>query len=146
MRYVLRMLTQTDTALVRLYYENFGLSEKEIAGSLGLSPVVVASMVKENNLVAPAEKKIADDKRKALTEQDLDKALTLVPFYARTEVTILNKLYEVVMSTDANDPGSAAQISMCARALKDLKAANASAKLDTVDGQQGITVQIMNQL
>lgn len=140
------MPTNTENALIRLYYENFGFSVNEIAANLDLRPVVVRSTINELNMVAPEERKVVDDKKALLLERDLDKQLLLAPFMARAEVTILSKLFDTAAGIDANDPGAAQQISNCARALKDLKSAGVQAKLDDANSAGGVTVQILNQL
>lgn len=144
--YPINMPTSTENALVRLYYENFGFSVEEIAANLELRPVVVKSLVNELGLVAPKERKIADDKKALLMERDLDKQLILTPFYARAEVAILSKLFDTAASINKDDPGAAQQISNCARALKDLKSAGVQAKLEDANAAGGVTVQILNQM
>lgn len=140
------MPTNTENALIRLYYENFGFSVNEIAANLDLRPVVVRSTINELKMVAPEERKVVDDKKALLLERDLDKQLLLAPFMARAEVTILSKLFDTAAGIDANDPSAAQQISNCARALKDLKSAGVQAKLDDANSAGGVTVQILNQL
>lgn len=140
------MPTNTENALIRLYYENFGFSEAEIAANLDLRPVVVKSTVKELGLVAPEERKMVEDKKTLLMERDLDKQLVLAPFYARAEVAILTKLFDTAAGINKDDPGAAQQISNCARALKDLKSAGVQAKLEDANAAGGVTVQILNTL
>lgn len=140
------MPTGTENALIRLYYENFGFSVEEIAANLDLYPAVVRSSIKELKLVAPKERKIAEDKKEQLLERDLDKQLLLTPFYARAEVAILSKLFDTAAGINKDDPGAAQQISQCARALKDLKSIGVQAKLEDTNAAGGVTVQILNQL
>lgn len=140
------MLTNTDTALVRLYYENFGLSVCEIAPALNLPKPVVEAIIEENGLVAPTEKKLQEDKKAALLARDLDKQLVLSPYYARTEIVLLGKIMDMAESIDPQDPMCAGLLSTCARAWKDLRSSGTQAKLDTTEGQSGVTVQILNQL
>lgn len=145
-RYHFYMLTNTDTALVRLYYENFGLGAAEIAATLGISKPVVASLITEYEMVAPAEAKLTDDKRKALVERDLDKQITLEPYYARAEVTVLGKIIDLAESISSDQIDATQKLSACARAIKDLKSTGVQAKLDSAADAAGVTVQILNQL
>lgn len=140
------LLTGTDVAVVRLYYENFGFSIAEIAANLDKPKVVIEALVKERDMVALVKKKEMDDKSALLLEQDLDKQLTLAPFYARAEITILAKTQDVLTNIDADDMDAPSRISMCARALKDLKAAGFTAKMDNIGQNAGVTVQILNTM
>lgn len=140
------MLTNTDIALVRLYYENFGLGVEEISAALAQSKPVVSSLISEYNMVAPAEAKLRDDKRKALVERDLDKQLALEPYFIRAEVTILSKIFDVANDVSTDQLDAAQKLSMCSKALKDLKSVSVQAKMDDAAGAAGVTVQILNSL
>lgn len=146
MRYGFIMLSSTDTALVRLYYENFGLSIPEISGALGLSRPIVNSLVEEHQMVAPEVAKLNEDKRAAIAARDLDKQLILEPYYTRAEVVVLAKLTEVALSIDKNDIDAAQRLTACSKALKDLRSVGVQAKLDSQSEAAGVTVQILNQL
>ena len=146
MQYFELMLTNTDTALIRLYYEDFGLGPAEIAAALGVSKPVVTSLVEEQGLQAPAEVKLNEDKRKALVERNLDKQMVLEPYYARAEVTVLGKIIDVASSIAPDQIDAVQKLSACARALKDLQSTGVQAKLDNTAEAAGVTVQILNQL
>ena len=140
------MLTNTDSALIRLYYEDFGLSAAEISAMLEVSKPVVLSLIEERGLVAPAEAKMVEDKRKALVERNLDKQVVLEPYYARAEVTLLGKIIDVANSISTEQIDAVQKLSACARALKDLQSTGVQAKLENSSDAAGVTVQILNQL
>ena len=140
------MLSNTDTALVRLYYENFGLAPAEIAAALNMSKPIVTSLIEEHQMVAPKEAKLNEDKRKALVERDLDKQMALEPYYARAEVTVLGKIIDLAESISPDQIDATQKLSACSRAIKDLKSTGVQAKLDNAADAAGVTVQILNQL
>lgn len=138
-------MTNSEVALVRLYYESYGMDTDEISRAVGISKVLVESLVKEKSLV-PAVKKTDVDKRQILIENDLDRQLLLSPLYARTEVAILGKAYEITMGLDPEDENAPAKLANIAKCYNSLKNASVSFKGDDMAAQQGIAIQILNSM
>lgn len=138
-------MTNSEIALVRLYYESYGMEVDEISTALSISPVIISSLVNEKSLV-PAEKKADADKRQMLIESDLDRQLLMAPLYARTEVALLGRVYEVAMNIDPEEENASAKLANVAKAWNSLKNASMQFKADDVSGQQGIAIQILNTL
>lgn len=140
-------MTNSDIALVRLYYETYGLSEEEIARDLNMSPVVVKSLVSEKQYV-PAVQKMDQDKRAILMERDIDRQLLLAPLYARTEVCLLGKIYDCAQRIDVEEDGDLAtkKLADLSKAYSTLKSSAAQWKMDDLAGQQGVAIQILNSL
>ncbi len=139
-------MTSTDKALVRLYYENFGYGAEEIGSLLAQSPVVIKALITENQLMAPDNAAELKKKNELLLEYDLDKQMALAPFYARAEIMVLHKAHEILDSLSAEDQDAPNRITACARAIKDIRSASLSAKLDDAASGSKITVQIMDTL
>ena len=140
------MLTGTDKALVKLYYENFGLSNHEIAATLDLPKPVVDSIITTGGLRPADVIKMEEDKRQALVERDLEKQIALAPYYARAEVVILSKIYDMAEAIDSSDDTASTRLAACAKAYKDIKSSATIAKMEDANGAQGVTVQILNNL
>lgn len=141
------MITNTDNALIRLYYENFGYSPNEIASLVGHPVPVVEALIKDRGLKTPEVAQLEASKREALLERNLDKQIALEPYYARVEAVLLGKLIDLAEAIDSRDPGSSAELATLTKALKDLKSPDTQAKLNSSAGEAGgVTVQILNQL
>ncbi len=140
------MLSSTDIALVRLYYENYGLSCKEIAALVDERPAVIDALVADHNMVEAAQTKLEEDKRSLLVTRDLDKQLTLAPIYARAELVVLHKVFEVADNISPDDPDAHQRLSTCAKALKDLKGCSVQVDIENQAKSDGIKIQILNQI
>jgi len=141
------MISNTDTALIRLYYENFGFAPNEVASLVGQPIPVVEALIKQRKFQAPAEAKMESDKKEALLEHNLDKQIALEPYYARAEAVLLGKLTDLAETIDPRDPAAPASIAAITKAFKDLRSPDTQAKLNSSAGEAGgVTVQILNQL
>lgn len=138
-------MTSSEIALVRLYYETYGMSVEEISSALSMSKVLVNSLVEEKALV-PAVKPAEVDKKQLLMETDLERQLLMAPLYARTEVALLGKIYDTVMHIDPEEETAAAKIACVAKAWNSLKNASMTFRTEDTQGQQGIAIQILNTL
>lgn len=162
---VLNNMKTLDWGLIKLQWELFGATAKDISDLYGVNPNIVTYAAEENGWkrlpIAKAVQEWTDTEDiKQIDDTLLDEVQTrlkvlhtiresvLSPKYITVEAAILSKVTDVLQQMDTSDISAAGPLKMIADVFKILSDKNQHSILgDPTEGQKGgITLKILNHV